>query len=82
MKKVSLNELGIILGDECSDYFKTYFSDNIDDYMDDIRVMELNATYDKKEDLFYGNLEISYNKKLYNKDIYIKYNDDEIEYYI
>lgn len=37
MKKLSYEELGRIIGDKASEYFERFYSDNLRDYMDDVR---------------------------------------------
>lgn len=84
MKKVSLEELGKILGDECSDFFESYYSDDYLDYKDDLERMAINSNYDENEDLYKGDIEIADKGKVYHKDICFRTfnNNLDVEYYI
>lgn len=90
MKKVSLKELVKYLSDQAREDYGIWFSSEVEDWIDDIRVAEANASeeYDGNNIIRNCTLEISMNKKvkLYSFRTIERYSEEdnyiETEYYV
>lgn len=86
-KKVSINQLAVYLSNVYSKLYNKWYSQDTNDWMDDIREMENNAN--KMDDNFYIYGNIIYNKKGESERLtigfkYITFDDGtvDVEYYL
>lgn len=84
MKKISYENLGKYFAEKASKEFGDWFSDDTNDWLEDIRQAESNSNYNEIEDFYNCNLEVTktgFQPLLIN--FYIKYStDNNAEYFI